>query len=356
MENHNYDNLKILLWLLLFLVFGIIIITCKPKPGGRIMTVNGSESSGKMGITLIHEHILTDFIGAKNTGYSRWNRDSVISKALPLILDAKRKGLKTLIDCSTAYFGRDPLMLKELSRKAGINIITNIGYFGVSNNKYLPDSFYSMDASELAAQWISEYENGIEGTGIKPGFIKIGVDDNPPLSAEHRKLVAAAALTHLKTGLVIESHTRTDEAAREQLDIIREMGVDPAAFIWVHSQRGTLEAVFEAAKEGVWISLDNVCNRPDLNPGDEFSIDWYADRIMKLKEKGFIDKILLSHDSGWYDPSKPSGGTFKGYTDIFDYLVPAMKIRGFTEDELNKLLSKNPAAAFTIRIRKPGSS
>ncbi len=74
MEKDDFDDLKIILWLILFLVFGIIIITCKPAPREYIMTVNGPESPGKMGITLEHEHILVDFIGADSTGYFRWNQ------------------------------------------------------------------------------------------------------------------------------------------------------------------------------------------------------------------------------------------------------------------------------------------
>jgi len=68
MEIDDYDDLKIILWLILFLVFGIIIITCKPAQSDYVMTVNGPELPGKMGITLEHEHILVDFIGADSTG------------------------------------------------------------------------------------------------------------------------------------------------------------------------------------------------------------------------------------------------------------------------------------------------
>lgn len=80
MKEDNYDTLKIILWLILFLVFGIIIITCKPENRDYVMTVNGPEAPGKLGIALEHEHILVDFIGADSTGYFRWNRYFVISQ------------------------------------------------------------------------------------------------------------------------------------------------------------------------------------------------------------------------------------------------------------------------------------
>ena len=348
----KYDNLKIILWLILFLVFGIFIIACKPDAGDYVMTVNGPEHPGKMGITLTHEHILVDFIGADSTGYFRWNRDSVIKKALPFVLGAKEKGVKTFVECTPSYLGRDPLILKELSKKTGINFITNTGYYGSGKNSFIPESFHSSDASEIAELWINEFENGIEATGIKPGFIKIAVERTDTLSPEHRKIITAAALAHLRTGLVIVSHTGPDNPAFEQIRILKDMGVDPSAFIWVHAQNGTTEGNLKAAGEGVWISLDNVRTRPDLEPGALYSIGWYADRILELKKNGHLNKVLLTHDSGWYDPSKPGGGTFNGFTDIFNSLIPVLKTKGISDAEIDQIMVKNPREAFKIKIHK----
>jgi phosphotriesterase-related protein len=352
MEMDDYDDLKIILWLILFLVFGIIIITCKPGQHEYVMTVNGPESPGKMGITLEHEHVLVDFIGADSTGYFRWNRDSVIKKALPFVLEAKGRGVKTIIECTPAWLGRDPMLLKSISRIAGINFITNTGYYGAQNNKFIPASFYMMDSKELAGVWISEFENGIEDTGIKPGFIKIAVDPDDTLSIEHKKLITAAAITHLQTGLVIASHTGPDKPAFAQIEILKELGIDPSAFIWVHANRGSIEGNIKAASEGAWISLDKIDNNQDSAPGSPNSISWFAERIAEIKKQGFLNRVLISHDSGWYDPAKPGGGTFNGYTDIFDALIPALKAKGLTDDDIDQILVKNPQEAFKIKIRK----
>jgi phosphotriesterase-related protein len=352
MEMDDYDDLKIILWLILFLVFGIVIITCKPDYREFVMTVNGPEAPGKMGITLEHEHILVDFIGADSTGYFRWNRDSVIEKAMPFVLAAKENGVKTIIECTPEWLGRDPLLLRSISRLTGVNFITNTGYYGSNRNKFIPQSFYKKDAQELADLWISEFKNGIEDTGIKPGFIKIAVDPSDSLSAEHLKIITAAALAHLKTGLVIASHTGPDKPAFAQIDVLKEKGVDPSAFIWVHAQSGTLEGNIRAAKEGAWISLDNINDRRNIEPGAPNSIEWYADRIVRLKSEGLLPRVLISHDSGWYDPAKPGGGTFNGYNDIFDSFIPALKEKGFTDNEIDQIMVKNPQEAFKIKIRK----
>ena len=352
MEKDDFDDLKIILWLILFLVFGIIIITCKPDSREYIMTVNGPESPGKMGITLEHEHILVDFIGADSTGYFRWNRDSVIKKAIPFVLKAKENGVRTIVECTPAFLGRDPLLLRSLSRTTGVNFITNTGYYGANKNKYIPQSFYKLNAQELADLWISEFKNGIEDTGIKPGFIKIAVDPTDTLSAEHLKIITAAAIAHLKTDLVIASHTGPDKPAFAQIEVLKENGVDPSAFIWVHAQGGTPEGNIRAAKEGAWISLDNIRDRRNVEPGAPNSFEWYADRIVRLKSEGLLSRVLISHDSGWYDPAKPGGGTFNGYNDIFDSFIPVLKQKGLTDNEIDQILVKNPQEAFKIRVRR----
>jgi len=266
-------------------------------------------------------------------------------------LAAKENGVKTIIEATPQWLGRDPMLLKSLSRVSGVNFITNTGYYGAQSNKFIPRSFFEMDARKIAGLWIEEYKNGIEGTGIKPGFIKIAVNPDDHLSPEHIKIIKAASIAHLETGLVIASHTGPDSPAFEQINILKQSGADPSAFIWVHAQRGSIEGNIRAAREGTWISLDNIRIRNN-EPGSPNSIEWYADRIARLKDEGLLEKVLISHDSGWYDPAKPHGGNFNGYNDIFDAFLPALKNKGFTDDDIDQILVKNPGMAYAIRIRK----
>lgn len=316
------------------------------------MTVGGPVAPSELGITLSHEHILVDFIGADSTGYSRWDRDDVINKAIPHLTAIRELGVKTFFECTPAYLGRDPWLLKELSMLTGITFITNTGYYGARKNLFIPRSFYDIDALELAEIWIREFEEGIEGSGIKPGFIKIAVDPADTLSPEHKKIITAAGMAHIRTGLTIASHTGPDNPAIEQINILKSLGVDPSAFIWVHAQRGSMEAALKAAGEGVWISLDNIRARPALEPGAPNSIEWYADRITGFKRNGLLHKVLISHDSGWYDPALPEGGNFNGFTDIFNSLIPVLKEKGLTDQEIDQILIKNPAEAYKIKIRR----
>jgi phosphotriesterase-related protein len=259
---------------------------------------------------------------------------------LPYLLEVKKHGVKTILDCTPSFLAKDPLLLKELSEKSGIRILTNTGYYGAVDGKYLPAHAFTESAQQLADGWIDEFENGIEGTGIKPGFIKISVNEADTLSPIDQKLVRVAAITHLNTGLTIASHTGTWKTAIQEVQILQEMGVEPSEFVWVHAQaEQDFQNYVKAAEMGVWISLDGI----------GWSIDEYVDRLVFAKEKGLMHRILISHDAGWYDPAKPNGGDFQPFTNIFEKLIPALNEKGFSQSDWNQLLIENPKQAFHLR-------
>lgn len=343
--------------LLLLLLLMILFPYCSEKEtGSYIMTVKGPVSPELLIQTLSHEHLLVDWAGADSTGYHRWDRDSVIQRVLPFLAELKSLGVNGFVDCSPAYLGRDPVVLRQLSEKTGIHIITNTGYYGAVNNRFIPDFAWDESAQQIAGRWIDEFNTGIDGSGIKPGFIKIGVNVNSPLSEIHRKLVRAAAITHLQTGLVIKSHTGGDVPAFEQLEILREEGVSPDAFIWTHAQRGSIEKITEAAAKGAWISLDAVNASAPGGEGSRGNIQWYTERLKQMKNSGLLHRVLISHDAGWYTAGEPGGGSFRGFGDIHNHLLPSLRENGFTDSEIETLISLNPSRAFEVRVRLPDPS
>jgi phosphotriesterase-related protein len=322
---------------------GLLLVAAKRK-NYSINTINGRVSVRELGTSLIHEHFLVDFIGSDKISFDRWDRDQVLAKVVPYALEAKQAGVKSIFDCTPNFLGRDIGLLKMISNRTGLTLVTNTGYYGAVGNKYLPSWAFTETAEQLAIRWIGEFENGIEGTDVKPGFIKIGVEASPDgLSEIHKKLVQAAGLTHLKTGLTICSHTGPGLPALEEIDILKKMEIHPSAFVWVHAQAEVDKTIHtKAASMGAWISLDGI------GWGD---FDDYADSIHRLKRQGYLDRVLISHDAGWYKPDEPAA-EFKGYTNIFSELIPRLKNKGFTQKELNQLLIENPAEAFGMRVRK----
>ena len=309
----------------------------------RVITVKGPIPATNMRVSLIHEHILVDFVGADAYDPKKWNRDAVIKKVLPFLQDLKKQGCNTLVECTPAYLGRDPILLQKLSTLSGLNIITNTGYYGGSVNKYLPGHAFTETSEQLADRWTSEFRNGIEDTGIKPGFIKISVNDQS-LSEISTKLIQAAAICHLQTGLTIASHTGPAIPAFEQIEIVKRSGASPAAFIWVHAQNEKdPENYVLAAKQGAWVSLDAL--------RDE-NVEEYIGKLSFMKSEKCLHRTLISHDAGWYEPHKPDGGTIRGYTTLFEKLIPGLLHAGFSKKDIAQLLEHNAAEAFGVAIRR----
>lgn len=327
------------------ILFFLLLISCAyPVSEKRhlIQDVNGTHKLVSNQIWLSHEHILVDFTGADSIRPETWNHDVIIEEVMPFLEELKEYNVNYFVDATPNYLGRDVLLLKKITGKTGIGIITNTGLYGARNNKFIPEYAKEMEAGELAEIWINEYENGIGETSIKPGFVKIGVDISDSLHAMHQKLVEAAALTHLKTGLTIASHTGEARGLWPQLKILQESGVSPEAFIWVHAQaENNNENYLKAAEMGCWISFD----------GLGWELEKHVEKILFAKENGILDRILISHDSGWYDPQKENQ-TIRPYTNIFKKLYPELKSHGFTDDEFNLLISVNPSKAFSIEVRK----
>ena len=323
------------------LIFVLLICSCNPQES-KIITVTGEIPAGAIGKTLHHEHILVDFIGADSTGYHRWDKTEVVEKVLPYLLEIKKLGYQTLVECTPSYLGRDPELLKILSEKSGLQILTNTGYYSAVGAKYIPKHGFTETAEQLAERWINEAQNGIEDTGVYPGFIKIAVERGP-LEEINRKVVEAACITHKATGLTIMSHTGLAVPAFQELEILKKHGVHPSAFIWTHAHNEPdLSKPLEAAQMGTWIAYDNFT--PE-------KLDKFVQFALQMKKEGLLHKLLFSHDSGWYRPGEPNGGDFRGFTAIEEYLIPALEKNGLSQQDIHQLFTLNPTEAFKINVR-----
>ena len=329
-----------------FVTFGAALLTCpaalarasRQSARATIDTVTGPVLHGRLGVTLMHEHVLVDFIGAAGVSPSRYNRDEAFAVVLPHLRQLKSRGCDTLVECTPAYLGRDVELLRRLSAASGLLILTNTGLYGAANDKHLPAYAFTETAEQLAARWTREWTGGIDGSGIKPAFMKIGVDA-APLSEIDAKLVRAAALTHRAIGLSIASHTGSGAAALEELAILEHAGVALSSFIWVHAQSEKDRSFHvRAAERGAWVEFDGVAPA---------TVDVHVALVRNMKDRGLLGRVLVSHDAGWYRVGEPRGGTFRPFDTLFTSFVPALKAAGFTESEVRQLLVDNPRRALT---------
>jgi phosphotriesterase-related protein len=253
---------------------------------------------------------------------------------LPFLQDVKKRGVKTFVDCTPMYIGRDPQLLRRLSVATGLHILTNTGLY---KEPFLPKYAFNETAEQLAARWARESEEGIEGTGIRPGFIKIAVNPGKLLDVQ-KKILRAAALASEKTGLTVGCHTAHGEAAMESLELLQSWKFPLRKYIVIHCD-GIGEFQQKVAQAGAWVSLDAVGSRP---------VSEHVEMIKALIDKGYKDRILLSHDAGWYNVGDPKGGHPRPYTALTDELLPALRAAQIPEDDIHRLTVLNPQRAFAL--------
>jgi len=305
-----------------------------------VQTVLGAVPAEQFGRALIHEHVMCDFIGAGETGPHRWEVDEVVRTMLPYLKQLRERGIQGFVDCTPAFIGRDPRVLQRLSKETDLHIVTNTGYYGGAGDKFVPAHAYQESASQLADRWVREWENGIEKTGVKPGFIKTGVDEasgNPAvLSDIDAKLIRAAAMASKRTGLTTVCHTGGGPAGLAATRLFIQEGGLPSRFVVAHSDGHGLAINEQIANLGAWISYDGIGRRP---------LEDHLKLVAAMREK-HANKLLLSHDNGWYWVGQKNGGEIRDFNYISDTFLPALRRSNNGEASVRKLTIENPAQAF----------
>lgn len=322
--------------------------------GRRVMTVTGPIDAGEMGMTLTHEHLFADLRPYAEQARSPLSVDveEAAGVILPHLIRIRELGCRTLVESTAACLGRNPALIKRLSDASGLHMLTVTGNYGAAGERFLPPHVHSDSPDALAERWIDEWEHGIEGTGVRPGFIKVAFDSGPLTDVE-QTLIRAAAITHRETGLAIGAHTGIWEgvtpgenavSAFEQLAHLEDAGIAPPAWIWIHAHNEPDGAErVRAARRGAWISLDGF--RPDY-------VEDYIAMIAQLRNEGLLHRVLVSQDAGWYTAGEPRGGDFNPFHPVFTSLIPALKKSGFTDAEIGTLFVDNPAGAFSLGVRR----
>ena len=136
-----------------------------------INSVLGPLDTANLGFTLSHEHILTTSAGIQQVFPELIQRERLVERAVETFTKIKSEGVDTIVDVSTLDPGRDIRLIEEVSKRSGVNVISATGTW-----RDIPRVFWTASPDTIADLYIREIEVGIEGTGIKPGIIKVAND------------------------------------------------------------------------------------------------------------------------------------------------------------------------------------
>jgi phosphotriesterase-related protein len=303
-----------------------------------IQTVRGPVEPGKIGFTLVHEHMHLEMWHASGDGrIGQIDDDEIFAAELAAF---KNVGGSCLVDQTPRGGGRQPERLRELSKISGVEIVCSTGYY---TEPYYPpeDVLQRRSVGEITALFLDEIQNGIAGTGIRPGLIgEIGTSQGWVSPLEER-VHRAAARAQRASGLPLATHTLYHKAGQHQLDIFEEEGVDPARICIGHCDTFPSLSYCEAiAKRGAYVSLDNIGH--DL-PGHE---DAVRRLLLTLLERGYGRQILLSQDMGQLPELGCRGG--RGLDYLAKRFLPSLIEAGLDAATIRLMTIENPVRWLTI--------
>ena len=307
----------------------------------NLHTLTGPVAVESLGLILPHEHLFTDLRGPFVPEYAQAEPSTVVEVVRPRLEEASAAGVTALVECSTVGVGRNVSVLRRLAEVTSVRIVAPTGVY---RDAYIPAALRETKLDELADLWTKELTEGIDGTSLRAGFIKLAVSDDGLTELEIRNLRAAAKASR-STGAVIAVHTIGGNNARKEMNILEDAGLSLDRWIWVHAQtEPDLSVLLDAVQRGAYVELDTV--------GAPFQDqDVLLETALTLIQAGQTDHLLLSHDAGWYDPASPGGfpkDGYRGYTALTNDFIPALMRRGASEEQVKQITIHNPARAFAF--------
>src|SRR5215471_10202992 len=314
-------------------------------------TVKGPIDSAQLGVTLMHEHVFVLSTEVMQNYPGPWgDEEKRVADAIVRLNELKAAGVDTIVDLTDIGLGRYIPRIKRIAEQTDLNIIVATGVYTYND---VPFYFHYqgpgtvLGGDELMVDmFVKDIEEGIADTGVKAAILKCATDMQGVTPGVERVL-RAVAQAHRRTGVPISTHTHAHtERGLEQQRIFLEEGVDLSRVVIGHSGDTTdLEYLEELMAAGSYIGMDRFGIDTILPFEDR------VDTVAKLCARGRADKMVLSHDAACFNDWLPEAALPAvlprwHFLHIHHDVIPALKQRGVTDEQLKAMLVDNPRKIF----------
>ncbi len=316
-----------------------------------VQTVRGPIDSTQLGVTLMHEHIFViDTEILENYPVEWGSEEKRIGDAVKRLNELKSRGVDTVVDLTVIGLGRYIPRIQKIAEQTSINIIVATGIYTYND---VPFYFHFrgpgtiLEGPELMVDmFVQDIEQGIAGTGVKPAMLKCATDE-PGVTRGVERVLRATAQAHRRTGIPISTHTHAQtRVGLEQQRIFREEGVDLGRVVIGHSG-DTMDFKYleQLIAGGSYLGMD----RFGLNT--LLSFEDRVNTVVEMCRRGHAGRMVLSHDAACYmhwlpEQVLPAVLPQWHYLHIHNDVIPALKQKGVTEEQLHTMLVENPRKIF----------
>jgi phosphotriesterase-related protein len=313
-------------------------------------TVRGPIDTSRLGKVLMHEHVFVLSPEILQNHPEEWNEEERVRDAAARLRELKAAGIDTIVDLTVMGLGRYIPRIQQLNKQVDLNIVAATGLYTYNDVPFYfafrgPGTVF--DGPELMTEmFVRDIEEGIGATGVKAAILKCATDQ-PGVTPGVERVVRAVARAHRATGVPISTHTHAHtRRGLEQQNIFEEEGVDLSRVVIGHSGDTTdIDYLEEIMARGSTLGMDR------------FGIDLlcpFEDRVntvAKLCERGHANQMVLSHDaacwSDWFPMDLLASMAPNWHLlHITKDVVPALKQRGVTDQQVDQMLVENPRRIF----------
>ena len=313
--------------------------------------MRGPVPADSLGVTLMHEHVfvLSPEIMAnypEGWGDEQAREDDAVEKLNAL----KSIGVDTIVDPTVIGLGRYIPRIARIAQRTDLQIIVATGVYTYND---VPMFFHFtgpgtvLNGPETMVDlFIRDITEGIAGTGVKAAILKCATDE-PGVTPGVERVLRAVAAAHRATGVPITTHTHAhSRRGLDQQRIFAEEGVDLSRVIIGHSGDTTdLDYLEELIAAGSYIGMDR------FGVDNVLSFDDRVDTVAKMCARGHAGRMVLAHDASCYidwlpEEALPLVLPNWHYLHIHNDVLPALRERGVTEEQITTMLVDNPRTIF----------
>jgi predicted metal-dependent phosphotriesterase family hydrolase len=308
-----------------------------------VQTVLGRIDPAELGFTLPHEHTRC-VLWRIPSRWDYWELTGEDELILPELARFKELGGTCVTDVTLQSIGRDPARLRRLAEASGLHLVMGCGWY---REAYYPAEALidrrSVDA--LADEIVREFEEGAEGTGVRPGIIgEIGTD-KPWLSAQEERVFRAIARASRATGMAVMTHAVMSPVGLAQLEVLEDAGADPARVVIGHADSyPELDHWLRIVERGASVECDFL--GMSFTPQERMGEARLIPLLLEMLARGHADRILLSQDVCHNQQLHYYEGN--GYTYLQEAFLPRLREAGVAEAEIRQVTVENPRRILSI--------
>lgn len=317
-------------------------------------TARGAVDLADLGVTLMHEHVFimtTEIMENYPEGWGDGAKRE--ADAIVRLNELKSRGVDTIVDLTVVGLGRYLPRIVRIAAATELNIVVATGLYTYND---VPMHFHYRGPGAplggpepMVDMFVRDIEHGIADTGVKAAILKCATDE-PGMTPGVERVLRAVAQAHRQTGVPISTHTHAGtRRGLEQQRIFAEEGVDLSRVVIGHSGDTTdIAYLEELIAEGSYLGMDRFGVDAILSFEDR------VNTVATMCERGHADRMVLSHDASCYFDALPEATLPVAlpnwhYLHIHDDVLPALRRRGVTEEQITTMLVDNPRRIFSTR-------